>query len=148
MSIRDALPSDIPELVRMGSRSLKEGPYSGEIDNPEQSARLALDVMNQSNGKILIAEDDEGKSAGLLGFILYPHYFTGRLMAIEIMWWVEPEYRSSMIGIVLVRAAQRIAKTMGAVVMQFTAPSATPQVGKAYEAMGYRKMEEAYQRDL
>lgn len=129
----------------MGSRSLREGPYKDEIDNPSQSAETALTVIQSSNGKVLVSEE-EGKLTGLVGFILYPHFFTGEMTGIELMWWVEPEYRQSMTGIVLIRAAQRIAKEMGAKKMQFTAP--TPEVGRAYEALGYRQVEIGYQKAL
>lgn len=129
----------------MGSRSLLDGPYKDEVDNPEQSAKTALDVIKSTNGKVLVAEED-GKLVGLVGFVLYPHYFTGKMTAIELMWFIVPESRDSFTAIVLIRAAQRIAKDMGAVKMQFTAP--TPEVGKAYEALGYRALETAYQRSL
>jgi hypothetical protein len=145
MSIREATEADIPKLVEMGSESLREGPYKDELDNPEQSAKFALEVISSAHGKVLVA-DEEGELRGLLGFVLYPHYFTGQQTAIELMWYVRPEYRRSMTGICLIRAGQRIAKTMGAAKMQLTAP--TREVGAAYEAMGYRPIEVAYQRTL
>jgi hypothetical protein len=145
MPIREATEQDAPRIVEMGSRSLREGPYSDEIDNPEQSLKTALEVMRSESGKILVAEFG-GKLIGLLGFVLYPHYFTGQMTAIELMWWVEPEQRASWTAIMLLRAAQRMAKSMGATKMQFSAP--TEEVGKAYESLGYKKLEVAYQRTL
>lgn len=144
-NIREARESDIPRIVEMGSRSLTEGPYADEIDNPEQSAKTALGVIQSANGKVLLAEED-GNAVGLLGFVLYPHYFTGKQTAIELMWYVEPEFRQSFTAISLLRAGQRIAKAMGAVKMQFTAP--TPEVGKAYELLGYKPLEISYQKTL
>lgn len=145
MPIREATEQDIPRIVEMGSRSLREGPYSDEVDNPEQSLKTALEVLRSENGKILVADFGE-KLIGLLGFVLYPHYFTGKMTAIELMWWVEPEHRASWTAIMLLRAAQRMAKTMGATKMQFSAPTA--EVGKAYESLGYKQLEVSYQRSL
>lgn len=143
--IREAVETDIPRIVEMGSRSLRDGPYKDEIDNPERTAETAFGVIKSANGKVLLA-DEAGQVTGLLGFIIYPHFFTGQPTAIELMWYVEPEFRASLTSIALLRAAQRVAREMGATKMQFTAP--TEEVGKAYEALGYKKLEVAYQRSL
>lgn len=145
MPIRQALPSDIPQIVAMGSRSLREGPYSGEIDNPEQSAKLAMQFIGEQKGVVLVSEEGD-KLTGLLAFMIYPHYFTGKVTATEFMWYVEPEYRMDFTGIALLRAGQRIAKERGAVKMQSTAPN--EEVGKMYQLLGYKAIEVGYQRDL
>jgi len=144
MQIRAAQPSDLPRIVEMGMRSIDIGPYKDEIKNPAQAAQTAASVMS-GNGRILLAEDD-GKAVGLFGFIIYPHFYTGRTTAIELMWYVEPEYRHGFTAIALLRAAQRVAKELGAEKMQCSAP--TEEVGRAYEMVGYKKLEVAYQRTL
>ena len=142
--IRVATPADMPRIIEMGMRSIDIGPYKDEVKNPEQAAQTAASVMG-SNGRILLAEED-GKVVGLFGFIIYPHFYTGRTTAIELMWYVEPEYRQGFTAIALLRAAQRMAKEMGAEKMQCSAP--TEEVGRAYEMVGYTKLEVAYQRTL
>jgi GNAT superfamily N-acetyltransferase len=130
----------------MGSRSLLEGPYRDQLaDNPEESAKLALSVMNIPNGKILLAEES-GQVIGLLGFIIYPHYFSGEITAGEIMWYVEPEFRKSFTALALLRKAESMARAAGAKRMQFTAPS--DEVGDAYKALGYQRLEVSYQKVL
>lgn len=145
MRIRTATPSDIERIVELGAESLMQGPYKDEVKNPDQWRKTALGVVLNADGCILVAEED-GKVQGLLGFMVYPHYFTGLKSAIELMWYVSPDYRKSMMGICLARAAMRLAKSMGAVNMQMTAPTA--EVGKAYEAMGFKPLETAYQKAL
>lgn len=145
MQIRSAKIEDTREIVELGSRSLCEGPYKDEVDNPEQSAQTCLSVIKSDNGKVIVAED-EGVLVGLLGFMIYPHYFTGQKTAIELMWYVVPEHRRSMTGVCLVRAAMREAKALGAVKMQMTAP--TLEVAKAYEALGFKALEMSYQKVL
>jgi GNAT superfamily N-acetyltransferase len=144
--IRAATESDLPRLIEMGSRSLREGPYKDQIeDNPEQAAKLGLEVIRSRRGMVLVAEE-AGALVGLLGFIVTPHYFSGLLTGQEIMWWVEPEHRRSMIGVCLIRACERMARDLGAKRMQFTAP--TREVAAAYEAMGYTALEVGYQKIL
>lgn len=144
MPIRTATEADVPRIIEMGMRSIDSGPYKDEIKNPIVAAETAAKVM-AGNGRILLAEED-GKTVGLFGFIIYDHFYTGRKTAIELMWYVEPEYRHGFTAIALLRAAQRVAKELGAEKMQCSAP--TEEVGRAYEAVGYRKLEVAYQRSL
>jgi GNAT superfamily N-acetyltransferase len=144
--IREAIESEIPRIVEMGSRSLKEGPYKDHVgDNPEQTAKLAFDVITGKTGRVLVAEE-EGRLIGLLGFVIFPHYFSGELTAGELMWYVEPEFRQSLTAVCLLRAAERKAREMGAKRMQFTAP--TTEVGEAYRALGYKPIETSFQKEL
>ena len=143
--IRAASQNDVGRMLEMGARFVEDGPYRNETIDPVASARFAFGMLRDSNGQILVDEED-GKVVGLIAFLVYPHYFTGQPTGIEIMWYVEPEFRHSMIGIALLRAAQRRAKEMGAVKMQFTAP--TVEVGRAYEMLGYKQTEVAYQKEI
>lgn len=144
--IREARNADIPRIVEMGARSLREGPYRDLVgDNPQQTAALAISVIQNQNAKLLVDEQD-GELAGLLAFVIFPHYFSQEPTAGEVMWYVEPEKRQSLIAVCLLRAAERLAREMGAVRMQFTAPTA--EVGRAYEALGYKPIEVNYQKAL
>jgi len=147
--IRVAQDIDIPEIVRLGSQSLLNGPYKGMIkDRPEQSATLAFEVIKNSKGVVLLYENETGKVAGLLGFIIFPHYFTGEQTASEIMWYVEPEERKGGGGIQLLWEAEKVARQMGATRMGFTAPLPTPEVSKLYERFGYKAIETSYMKEL
>lgn len=143
--IREAQERDIPRIVELGTRSLKDGPYAGlSEDNPVQSEKLARHII-ENIGKVLLWEE-EGRVSGLLGFIVYDHYFSGEKTAQEIMWYVEPEYRAGGAGMKLFWKAHELAKEMGARNMQFTAP--TEQVGAIYKRFGYLQLEVCYQKGL
>lgn len=145
--IREATEADVPRIVELGSRSLQDGPYAGMLkDTPEQSAKLALGIIEKSNGKVLLYQNDNGKVAGLLGFIVFPHYFTQELTATELMWYVEPEERKGGAGINLLWESEKQAKQMGATRMGFTAPNA--DIGKLYERFGYRQVEISFMKEL
>lgn len=148
MPIRTALPSDLDRIVELGSQSLTDGPYAGIIDDvPAQSRKCAEQVMQA--GTILLAETDD-RVVGLLGFILADHHFSGQRYAAELMWYVLPEYRASTggspLGLQLLEEAQLQAKQMGAREMVFTAPN--DAIAKAYERMGYSKLEVTYRKAL
>ncbi len=149
--IREAFEADIPRIVEMGTRFLKEGPYRDQLGEPVKAAELALQIIKNQNGRILLYVDDEGKIQGVLAMIVFPHYFTGELTAGEIIWYIEPESRNgksfdTIPALQLMRAAEALAKLMGATRMQFTAPIGN--VGKIYERFGYHAIETSYQREL
>ena len=145
--IRAATVEDIPRLVELGSRSLQDGPYAEMLkDTPEQSAKLALSVIQSTGGKILVYQTDGGKVAGLLGFLIFPHYFTQEPTATEIVWYVLPEERNGGAGLKLLWEAEKQAKAMGATRMGFTAPNADAE--KLYERFGYKKVETTFMKEL
>jgi GNAT superfamily N-acetyltransferase len=144
MSIRAALQADIPRIIELGSRSLKDGPYAGIIkDIPAQAAKCAQEVMK--NGKILLGEE-EGEVVGLLGFVLANHHFSGQRYAAELMWFILPEHRKGGIGLKLLWQAEKEAKEMGAKDMLFTAPN--DQVAALYKRYGYDQLEVTYRKTL
>jgi hypothetical protein len=149
--IREACEKDIPRIIEMGSRSLLEGPYRDEIaDKPEHTKRLAALLINNPHAKILVYENDQ-HLFGVLAFILFPHYFSGELTAGELIWYVEPEARAMKAfgdgpAINLLREAETLARKLGAIKMQFTAP--TTAVGELYKRVGYKQVEVSYQRTL
>lgn len=145
--IRDAVESDIPQIVELGRKFLLEGPYKDIIeDHPEVPTELAHKLLDLSSARVLVLENGE-KIEGVLAFIIYPHFYSGMQTAQELIWYVLPEARHKAFDVLaMVRMAQRLAKQMGAKYMQFTAP--TPDVGLLYEHMGYKQIEVGYQKEL
>lgn len=141
------MEADIARIIEMGRSFLLEGPYKDIIeDHPEVPTELAHKLMGLQNAKILVLVE-EGRVEGVCAFILYPHFYSGRPTAQELIWYCTPEARKHGFDtLALFRRAQRDAKEMGAEYMQFTAP--TPEVGKLYEMAGYAQIEVGYQRRL
>ena len=145
-AIREATLHDVPRIVELGRRFLADGPYKDQMDNLEQSMRFATSMIGNPKAAVLVSEQSS-RVVGVLAFIIFPHYFTGQLTANEMIWYIEPEARKGGIGMRLMWAAERMAKAMGAVRMQFTAP--TVEVGKLYERFGgYHQVEVAYEKVL
>jgi len=144
--IRRATHSDVPRVVELGRKFLAEGPYAGQLsDNPEQATRFASLLVDNPTARILVSED-HGIVTGVLAFLLFPHHFTGEVYALEIIWYVEPQYRAGGIAMWLMWEAERIAFEMKAKYMQFTAPDA--RASAIYERFGYRPVEVGYQKEL
>ena len=104
--IREASLADIPRLVEMGCRFISESSYKHHMaENPEQMKNLAEQIISNPKGKILVSEKDV-KLTGMLALILFPHYISAELIAIEVFWWVDPEAREGRTGLKLMRKAE------------------------------------------
>jgi hypothetical protein len=143
--IRLATSADISRIVELGAISMRDGHYAGVFEfNQEQSESTARKII-EGIGKVLLWEVD-GVAVGLLSFILFPHFYSGEITAQEVMWYVIKEYRAGGAAMHLFWEAQRMAAALGAVKMQFTAP--TEAVGAIYARYGYNQIEVCYQRSL
>jgi RimJ/RimL family protein N-acetyltransferase len=140
--IRDAQYTDLDRIVEMGRRFRKDTSYDKHLtDNPQRMMELAEKLISNQT---LIVSEREGELIGMLGFVVYPHFISGEIMAGEIFWWVEPEHRGE--GIRLLREMEKRARLAGAKNMQMIAPN--QKVAHFYERMGYEFVEETYQRVL
>lgn len=148
--IRLATNADVPRIVELGSLSLKGGAYEKLIaDTPEQTAKLALQMIH-GGGKILVSEEhdenNELKITGLLGMLIVAHPFSGEVTASELIWFVAPESRKGGDGIKLLWEAERVARELGAKKFQVSAPN--EKVGAIYKRFGFSQIEVNYLKEL
>jgi GNAT superfamily N-acetyltransferase len=140
--IRAASYEDIPRLVEMGQRFHRESPYRDHVAvNPGHMSLLGRQLMEKG---VLLVSEREGKVCGMIGLFIFPHFLSGEPIAVEVFWWVEPEYRGE--GIKLLREAEQQARTAGAARIQMIAPN--DQVATIYERLDYGFVESAYQKAL
>lgn len=140
--IRTATGADIPRVVEMGLRFLAETKYGEHAPaNPAQMAKTVEYLL--ASGGVLVSER-AGELVGMIGYALFPHFISGELVAGEVFWWVEPEFRGE--GVKLLLAAEIRAKDSGAVKMQMIAPD--DKVAALYERLKYTFIESAYQKPL
>lgn len=140
--IRLAAESDVPRLVEMGLRFRRESEYHRHLrENPEKMGELAAQLVAQ--GSLLVSQVDSDL-VGMLGYVLFPHFLSGDLVAGEVFWWVDPRHRGE--GLRLLRAAEGRARSCGAQFMQMIAPN--ERVADLYKRLHYSFVESAYQRAL
>jgi GNAT superfamily N-acetyltransferase len=140
--IRLAGASDLPRLVEMGLRFRRESEYQAHIS---ENASKIEETMGQliARGGILVSERPGGL-VGMIGIVLFDHFFSGERMAGEVFFWIEPEHRGD--GVRLLREAEKWAKRSGALRMQMISPN--DRVSHFYERCGYGFVEASYQRTL
>ncbi len=142
--IREAIEADIPRLVDMGIGFLRLY-YADKLpENREQMKKTVTELMGNPNGHVLVAENGHGIE-GMFVFVVFPHFFSGELIAGELVWWIEPEARGRS-GLALLREAESISRKMGAKKMQAGAPS--ERTATLYKRLGFQEVETTYQRSL
>ncbi len=142
--IREAIAADIPRLVEMGRRFIRESSYRGRIAmNPHALKRLMEGLVALPSGAVFVTPDT-GKITGMIGVHIYNHPMSDELVAAELFWWVEPEARGC--GVKLLKRAERWASNMGASRLQVVAPN--DRVASLYQRRGFAKLEVQYERSL
>lgn len=112
-------------------------------DNIEAIAQHYLTLDN------FIYIEEPGKGA-ILGLV-FPHWWNPSiLVAQELGWWVEPEYRGGTLAIRLLNRFEEAAKAKGASkIMMICLEAVEPdKVEKIYLKKGYAKLERIFSKDI
>lgn len=141
--IRAAELSDVPRLVAMGQRFLRETPYASRlVENAEQMRSTVTRMLDADTTAVFVAEDDDDL-VGMIGMLCFVHPLSGESVGSELFLWVEPQARG-ITGLRLLRRGEQWAINQGAQKLQMIAPTA--DVGTLYQHLGYERVEELYQR--
>lgn len=107
-------------------------------------------AMDKSVNVIILGQDVEGTSRGMV--IGQTAYFplTGERIASEIAWWVDPEFRKTDLGVDLLTAYEYWAKTVGCKYVQSVAlrNEYSHILERFYKSKGYAAMETCYLKEL
>lgn len=142
--VRCANEEDIDALLIMAESFFNESGYSefGEFDF-ESTKETMLNLIG--NKTLLCCE------VGMIGFVVFPLYMSrNTIMAQEVFWWVNDDFRGSRIGLDLLRSAEIRASEMGASIMNMICLEKLngDKVGLIYNRLGYEKRENSYMRIL
>lgn len=144
MTIRPAVAADVPEIVEMGMRFGKQSTYREHITLSATHLRdLAERLIVVEDGTIVVAQGAGGDLIGMIALHAFEHPMSGELVVLELAWWVEPAARGRA-GILLLRAAEKWAQSVGASILQMVAPNA--EVEHFYESIGMVPVERTFQR--
>lgn len=148
MNIRQATLTDMPEIIRMGRLFWSQTPYN-EIALCPDSLIETCAVMIDA-GLLLIADID-GVTAGAVGAVASPLYANKSvLVAAELFWWVEPQFRNSGVGKLMLKSIEDAARAAG--VYRFTMAAFDDiEIDKAssiYQRFGYKPTERSFGKVL
>lgn len=145
--IRLATLADVPDIVRLGLRFLRESSFAAAIaENPAQMAQFAIEIIGGvRDGVIYMAEGADGRPVGMVGGLHYVHPISGEAMVTELFWYAEPEACGTR-GVRLLKALERWTVERGAAVLQMIAPIGADRVTGLYQALRYTPVEVAWQK--
>lgn len=148
--IRRAVLADLPALVEMGRRFFDASGF-GDVTSydPESMAHTFAELAQSEQGLLLVADD--GGLVGMVGALVYPHYFNkADLIAQELFWWVDESARKSGVGGELLESVEAWASEKGAasVVMLSLSALNPDAANRMYINAGYRPAEQSFIKRL
>jgi|SRR5688572_33318344 len=148
ITVRLATNDDVQSIVRMGRAFWASIPYSDVPYCPDSLAATCHQMIAQ--GLLIYAEID-GKSAGALGALASPLFVNREYMvAAELFWWVQPEYRNTGVGKLMFRELETAAKAAGVYRLSMMAVEGLEleKAAKMYERDGYTSAERTWSKAL
>lgn len=148
--IRDAVHSDIPAIVEMGSLFFSEAEWSDVTEWDDDSVSATLANLIEGDGGILLVAERDGEVIGMTGGLVHPAYFNAHhLTGQELFWWVRPEFRkgvgAEMFSRLEQEAKDRGAKSWSMIALDRVRPKAMDRI---YKVSGYRCAEHSYIKRL
>jgi len=152
MIIREAHAGDVPELSAMGLRFYRAGKFSEKkLDfNTQSLCEFLFFLITAEVGLLLVAEKD-GKIIGSIAGIIAPWMLSFQQSTItETWWWVDPEYRTTMAGVKLLREFENKARGLGvSFCMMGTHDVYTEdKLQRFYRKLKYKHLEHKYIKEL
>lgn len=150
MVIREAHASDAQSLLRMAfalvDSFLVRVPCLA-VDLPGVTRRLVEGLaLERRDGRLLVAELD-GALHGVMGAIRVEQETTGEDYAQEVIWWVDPPYRSRGVGPALLQAVENWARSVDLRMLKLEAPIAS-RAGKYLARHGFVPVEVTFVKEL
>lgn len=135
-----------------GRAFFAEGNLPGGFD-PDVFTRTFDNLIWSGRGIVLASyrlSEHNRTISGALGGVLAPSPFNGKLMAVEMFWFVIEEYRGSADGIRLLKAFEQWAVEQRAEMISMIHLLALQpeKLGKLYQRMGYHPVETNYIKHL
>lgn len=140
MIIRRATEQDLPEMIRLGSIMHQESVYSDLDYDPGKLLANGRDWLKFPDLYFLaVAEDNSGQVIGMYAGFVSEYYFGRDLCAYDLLLFVDPSRRGSMAAVMLVKAFEDWAWSVGAkeVCPGTTTMVAPERTSRLFQALGY-----------
>ena len=138
--IREAVESDIPELVEMARAFHGMAPHGEIADFDAETMARTMAFLIGSETAVLLRSDD-----GMIGGVLVPAYFNGMVLILdELFWWAHAG------GVQLRNAFEAWGRDRGAksVVMSTLVDGRMRATARLMQMGGYRPIEVRHVKEL
>lgn len=149
--IRIATEDDVEHIKRMSYRFYEASPYAGfEIDE-DKVYEMIVGVLQAPKNEKIVLLSCQPEPVGMVVGLSNEFLFNRKTIAVELMWWMDPEYRKGKDSIKLVEAYEYWAKNIAkADLLQLSllTTEQAPQIEKFYSRRGYRLSEKSFFKEL
>lgn len=138
---------DIPDILRLLSQFHQHSPYR---DDPmdvlyvRQLVEATLKLLKEQSVIFLIGEP----AHGILIASVSPWAMSGKKVASELAWWIDPDVRKGGDGLLLFNAYEIWAKEIAKADKIQAVSLPDLDVSKIYKRKGYKLVETVYTKDL
>lgn len=143
---------DLTRFVELCHNFHLASPFNNTEFNKDKVINSAHAIMNgpKENAIILLLCDIDAVAQGFLIGVVSETPFGTERMAMELAWWVEPEYRGTRKSLELVLAYQDWAKRIGCSLIQMSRieNTGTDKLHDIYNKLGMRLAESGYIGEL
>lgn len=152
VTIRGALPRDLPCIVEMGREFYSQTSYpsSGVMFDDTTFADTIAKLATSEESVILVAEIG-GEVVGMIAATSNKHWLNAsHRVGHEVFWWVDPCYRTTKAGSMLIDEIERWAQQVGCKVFCVcsTATLKPKALDRLYRRRGYVPYDHIYARSL
>ena len=143
--IREADESDIGQLVGFADRYIETSKLARLVAPSREEIRDG--ILNLIVNGVMLVADTEGHIRGLLGGLLSHLPYSKAPLACVVYWWVEPEKRSSPLGVRLLEWFEDWGKARGAEMVTIS-DMADDEPRALYCRLGYDLAERSYYKQV
>lgn len=150
MNYRQATIEDWPFVKKYGRQFFDLSGWKRVLGEDADCTHGLDQLIGAPNVFFMVAEDGD-KIVGGIGVVVAPSQTVQtKLLAQELFWYVDEDYRHTRVAIQLYRSAERWAKEVGAVAitMALLEGSMPDAVAEMYVRMGYEQVERIFVKGL
>lgn len=146
--IRMATVSDLDSLLILAGLFHAESHVGLEFDDRHTEASFKRFIETPEFCLMIVEEQEQ--IVGMLAGVAFPNYFSAKMQAQEMFWFIDEDYRCAGFGKALLGEFEKWAVSKGATELAMVALTSLNlnEVTKLYESLGYREIERSFVRVL
>lgn len=149
MTLRLATENDVEAVLTMAKRFHEASPYSDLSFSSATSYELFRAYLEGDKTRlIIILSEQDGSPQGMVIGMASTPLFSQDLMATEIAWWMNPEYRKTRDSLLLIQAYEDWTRRIGCKITQVAMLDEVTNLEKFYLKRGFKRAEQSFIRTI
>ena len=139
--------SDLERFIVLCKKFFDNSPYEDKSFSYEKVKDLAQQIIDsdKSESIVILLHDGEQAQGFIVGLTSETPFGTDKV-AVELAWWVEPEYRGTRKSLELMKAYEAWARKVGCQIVQmgYIENSSPEKLAEIYNRNGYTLQEKGF----